>query len=88
MVLLLKDKHNLSSNDDIYADKRDTYSKSNLIWNELLVGHLQDIDVRSLPPELRLQKIDPTVEGVFPREGVEDRQKAAFVAIKAIWGSM
>jgi Protein of unknown function (DUF1524) len=88
MVLLLKDKHNLSSHNDIYADKRDTYSRSNLIWNELLVGHLQDIDVPCLPPELRLQKIEPTAEGVFPRDKVEERQKAVFVAIKAIWGAM
>lgn len=88
MVLLLKDKHNLSSHNDIYADKRDTYSKSRLIWNELLVGHLQDIDVPSLPPELQLQKIEPTVEGVFPLARVEERQKAVFAAIKTIWGSM
>lgn len=87
MVLLLKDKHNLSSNDDVYTDKRDTYSKSNLIWNELLVGHLQDIDVRSLPPELQLQEIDATADGVFPREKVEERQRAVFAAIKLIWGS-
>lgn len=87
MVLLLKDKHNLSSNNEVYADKRDTYSKSNLIWNELLVGHLQDIDARSLPPELQLQKIEPTADGVFPRDKVEERQKAVFAAIKRIWGS-
>jgi uncharacterized protein with ParB-like and HNH nuclease domain len=87
MVLLLKDKHNLSSNDDVYAKKQDTYSKSNLIWNELLVGHLQDIDARNLPPELQLQKIDPTTDGVFPRDRVEERQKAVFAAIKLIWGS-
>lgn len=87
MVLLLKDKHNLSSSDDVYADKRDTYSKSNLIWNELLVGHLQDIDARSLPPELQLQKIDATADGVFPREKIEERQRAVFAAIKLIWGS-
>ncbi len=87
MVLLLKDKHNLSSNDDIYTDKRDTYSKSNLIWNELLVGHLQKVDARDLPPELQLQRIDPTAEGVFPRDRVEDRQRAVFAAIRDIWGS-
>jgi len=88
MVLLLKDSHNLSSNNDIYVDKRDTYRKSNLIWNELLVGHLPDVDVHKLPHELQLQKIEPTAEGVFPRDKVEERQKAMFVAIKAIWGSM
>ncbi len=87
MVLLLKDKQNLSSNDEIYADKRDTYSKSNLIWNELLVGHLHETDARSLPPELQFQRIEPTVDGVFPREKVEERQRAVFAAIKLIWGS-
>lgn len=87
MVLLLKDKHNLSSNDEIYVDKCDTYSKSNLIWNELLVGHFPNVDVRLLPEELRLNKIEPTEEGVFPRAQVDERQKAVFKAIKLIWGS-
>ena len=87
MVLLLKDKQNLSSNDEIYEGKRDTYSKSNLIWNELLVGHLMDVDARSLPCELRSLKIAPTANGVFPRDKVEDRQKALFAAIKLIWGA-
>lgn len=88
MVLLLKDKHNLSSNAEIYEDKRDTYSKSNLIWNEIMVGHLQNVDLQDLPPELRLQNIEPTQEGVFPRDKVEERQKAVFAIIKAIWGSV
>lgn len=87
MVLLLKDKADLSSNDAIYADKRDTYSKSNLIWNELLVGHLQSVDARSLPPELQFEKIEPNADGVFPRERVEDRQRAVFAAIRLVWGS-
>jgi hypothetical protein len=87
MVLLLKDKHNLSSNDEIYSDKCDTYSKSNVIWNELLVGHLMGVDLRSLPQELQLKKVEPTAEGVFPRERVEERQKALFAAINCIWGS-
>jgi uncharacterized protein with ParB-like and HNH nuclease domain len=86
MVLLLKDKHNLSSNDDIYLDKCDTYAKSNLVWNELLVGHLQDVDMRDLDQDLRLKKIEPTSEGVFPKDKVEERQKATFAAVKAIWG--
>jgi uncharacterized protein with ParB-like and HNH nuclease domain len=86
MVLLLKDKHNLSSNDEIYSEKCATYNKSELIWNYLLVGHVQDIDMRSLPSELKLQKIEPTSAGVFPREKVEERQKAIFDAIRLIWG--
>ncbi len=88
MVLLLKDKHNLSSSNEIYRDKLDTYSKSNLIWNELLAGHLPEVDRRNLPIEFQLPRIDPTPEGVFPRDKVRDRQKVIFVAIKAIWGSV
>jgi len=85
MVLLLKDKHNLSSNDEIYRDKCDTYSKSNLVWNELLVGHLQNVDLQDLPDELRLKMIEPTVDGVFPKDKIEERQKAAYAAIERIW---
>jgi hypothetical protein len=66
-------------------DKVDTYTKSNLIWNELMVGHIQEIDLRDLPTELRLDPINPTDEGVFPRDKVEERQKAVFNAIAAIW---
>jgi len=87
MVLLLKDKHNLSSNDEIYRDKCDTYKKSNLVWNELLVGHLPDIDARNLPRELQIKAVEPTPTGVFPLDKVEERQKAIFAAIKLIWGS-
>ncbi|MDP2719259.1 MAG: DUF1524 domain-containing protein, partial [Dehalococcoidia bacterium] len=87
MVLLLKDKLNLSSNDEIYVDKLNTYSGSNLIWNELLAGSVPEVYVRSLPADLSLKRIDPTPDGVFPLDKVEERQKAVFAAIKAIWGS-
>lgn len=87
MVLLLKDRHNLSSNDEIYRDKIDTYSKSNLIWNELLIGHLNEIDLEDLPEDMRLEKIEPNPDGVFPLEKTDDRQRAVFAAIKDIWGS-
>lgn len=87
MVLLLKDKMNLSSNDEIYCDKLDTYSKSNVIWNELLAGSVHDVYIRNLPRSLQLTKIDPTPDGIFPIDKVEERQKAVFAAIKAIWGS-
>ena len=88
MVLLLKDKQNLSSGNEIYQDKCDTYSMSNLIWNELLVGHIPPTDFRNLPDEFQQLKIEPTKTGVFPRNEVENRQKAVFAAIKAIWGDV
>lgn len=85
MLLLLKDKQNLSSNNEIYRDKQMTYSQSNLIWNELLVGHLPNVDTRNLPGDLSVAKISPTAEGAFPRDQVEERQKATYAAIKTIW---
>lgn len=88
MVLLLKDKHNWSSGADSYTDKFDTYTKSGLVWNELLVGHLQEIEYRDLPQELRSLRIEPNADGVFPLEKVDDRQRAIFEVIKAIWGSV
>ncbi|MBI4267332.1 MAG: DUF262 domain-containing protein [Chloroflexi bacterium] len=87
MVLLLKDKLNLSSNDDIYIGKLGTYSGSNLVWNELLSGSIPEIYMRQLPGDLQLPSIGPTPEGVFPLEKIDERQKAVFAAIKEIWGS-
>ncbi len=85
MVLLLKDKQNLSSNNDYYVLKKDDYSTSNLIWNELLVGHIDSIDKKNLPPQVYFSKIDPTEDGVFPLDKVETRQKEIFEMIKLIW---
>jgi hypothetical protein len=86
MVLLLKDKQNLSSNDEIYEDKQDTYAKSNLIWNELLVGHMASVDTKNLPPELQVEPVKPVDgDGVFPLAAVDGRQKLMFEGIKRIW---
>ena len=87
MVLLLKDKQNLSSNNEVYEDKQETYSQSNLIWNELLVGHVPNVDVRHLPAELQVDPVDPE-NGVFPLSAVDGRQKVVFEAIKHIWATV
>jgi hypothetical protein len=87
MVLLLKDKQNLSSNNEIYADKQQTYTQSNLIWNELLVGHLPSVDRQRLPAELRVEPVQPANQ-VFPLEAVDSRQKVTFEAVKRIWGQL
>jgi uncharacterized protein with ParB-like and HNH nuclease domain len=87
MVLLLKDKQNLSSNNEIYADKQKTYAQSNLIWNELLVGHLPSVDRQRLPAELQVEPIQPD-NNVFPLAAVDARQKVTFEAIKSIWGQV
>lgn len=86
MVLLLKDKQNISSNNDYYERKVDDYKTSNLIWNELLVGHIDSIDRRNLPSQINFSRIDPDENGVFPLEMVETRQKETFEMLKLIWG--
>ena len=87
MVLLLKDTHNWSSNNDLYAGKQEIYSQSSLVWNELLVGHLAPVDARYLPPELKVAAIRP-VNDVFPRDQVESRQRVIFEAIRHIWAKV
>jgi uncharacterized protein with ParB-like and HNH nuclease domain len=87
MVLLLKDKQNLSSNNEIYQDKQATYSQSNLIWNELLVGHIPSSDLNKLPETLKVPVVAPE-NGVFPLAAVEDRQRTMFEAIKTIWAAV
>lgn len=85
MVLLLKDSHNLSSGNDVYKDKIDTYKKSNFIWNELLAGHLPGVDLRNLPDDLRVEKVEPDNAGAFPMDRIIQRQRFMFNAIKHIW---
>lgn len=87
MVLLLKDRQNISSNDDLFKDKVDDYETSNLIWNELLVGHFSSSDLRRLPETLRLAPITP-LNDCFPLDKVEDRQRAVFEAVKLVWGNV
>jgi uncharacterized protein with ParB-like and HNH nuclease domain len=89
MVLLLTDKDNLSSNNDIYRHKQETYAKSNLIWNELLVGNLPPHFSVKLPLELQQEPVKPAEDdGVFPISKVDERQRAVFEAIKQIWAEV
>lgn len=85
MVLLLKDRQNISSNNEIYTDKIETYKQSNFIWNELLAGHLHGVDERNVPDNLRVTPVQPDSTGAFPKDEVEERQRLLFQAIKHIW---
>jgi len=85
MVLLLKDKQNLSSGNEVYTDKIETYKKSNFLWNEMLVGHLPSVDMAKLPDELKYEPIRPDNAGAFPIDKVDDRQRLLFNVIKQIW---
>ena len=85
MVLLLKDKQNLSSGNEIYENKMETYKKSNFIWNELLVGHLPPVDEKQLPDQLQSEPVAPDGTGAFPKNNVDERQRLLFNVIKRIW---
>ena len=85
MVLLLKDKQNISSSNEIYTHKMDTYKKSNFLWNEMLVGHLHSVDAKRLPEELQSKPVMPDSTGAFPKDKVDERQRLLFNAIKRIW---
>jgi hypothetical protein len=86
MVLLLKDSQNISSNNDYYDLKIDDYATSNIIWNELLVGHIDSVDQRNLPKNLNFTAISPNDEGVFPLDKVETRQRELVDVLKLFWG--
>ena len=85
MVLLLKTSQNISSGNDIYKDKIKDYTKSNIIWNELLVGHIPDVDLHLMPEPFQNAAIEADETGAFPIDKVEQRQKIFFEAVKAIW---
>ncbi len=85
MVLLLKDSQNISSSNEKYKDKIETYKKSNFIWNEMLAGHLHSVDERNLPEDLHVEVVLPDMNGVFLRDNVEKRQRYIYNAIKYIW---
>ena len=85
MVLLLQDKQNLSSGNEIYTDKIETYKKSNFLWNEILVGHLPKVHIAQLPDELKCEPVGPDNTGAFPIDKVDDRQQLLFYAIKHVW---
>ena len=87
MVLLLKDLQNISSNNDIYRDKLQDYEMSDIIWNQVLSGHLPSVDQKVLPPEFQNAKVDADGSGAFPRDQVEDRQRLFFEAFKTIWAT-
>ena len=84
-VLLLKDRHNASSGNDIYKDKMDIYSKSDIIWNQILVGHLNEVDLKTIPKTFDFEVQKPDENGLLPLEAIEKRQKELFSIIKYIW---
>lgn len=82
-LLILKDKHNLSSGADIYKDKVEIYGQSNIIWNEILVGEVPQIDLKKLPFNFIVHK--PNTDGLLDLVAIETRQKELFEIIKYTW---
>ena len=85
MVLLLKDSQNISSNNDYYNLKIEDYKKSDIIWNELLVGHIADVDIKKWNVPVSITTINPNEEGVFPLDKLNTRQREIFEIIMLIW---
>lgn len=79
---------NLSSNNDIYRDKLNDYEMSDIIWNQVLAGHLPNVDKKVLPPEFQDAKVDADASGAYPRDKVEQRQRLFFEAFKTIWAKV
>lgn len=88
MVLLLKDLQNISSNNDIYRDKLSDYEMSDIIWDQLLAGHLPNVDAKALPTEFQNAKVNADDSGAFPKDKVEQRQRLFFEAFKTIWAQV
>lgn len=84
-LLILKDQHNLSSGADIYEDKMEIYGQSNIIWNEILVGEVPEIDLRKLPFSFTVHK--PNDNGLLDLQAIEKRQKELFEIIKYTWSN-
>lgn len=77
MVLLLTDKLNLSSNNDLYEDKQETYRQSNLIWNELMVGHVAPIQLDKLPTDLRFPRSSPPIRSSRSTKSTTARRRSS-----------
>lgn len=84
-LLILKDQHNLSSGADIYKDKMKIYGQSNIIWNEILVGEVPEIDLKKLPFSFKFVVHQPTVDGLLDLTAIDSRQKELLELIKYTW---
>jgi uncharacterized protein with ParB-like and HNH nuclease domain len=84
-LLILKDQHNLSSGADVYEDKMKIYGQSNIIWNEMLVGEIPEIDLRKLPFDFSFSVHRPNDDGLLALAAIETRQKELFELIKYTW---
>ncbi|MBL6972565.1 MAG: DUF262 domain-containing protein [Desulfobacterales bacterium] len=85
LVLLLKDRQNESSNNENVTKKLNRYKTSDFVWNRLLVGHLDKVDMRDVPKSWGIEVIEATEEYTFPLDKINKRQKAFFELVKEIW---
>jgi hypothetical protein len=64
------------------------YAKSDIIWNQLLAGHLPSVDAKILPQPFQNAAIAADVSGAFPRDKVDQRQRLFFEAFKTVWAQV
>ena len=86
-LLLLKDADNISSGNELYADKLKTYS-AGLVWGHTLCGdfhHInKDLDAfNSFLSQNSNEQIRPIM--VFNKEALEERNKLLYEIVKLIW---
>ena len=84
-LFIFKNIHNLSSGADIYEDKMEIYGKSNIIWNEMLVGQVPEIDLKKLPFSFDFVAHKQNPQGLLELSAVETRQKELYELIKYTW---
>lgn len=82
-VLLLKGKDNISSNNEVYADKLKTYANS-LYWNETLREdcYKSKLDFAAF---IKSNKLELNFLPSFGPDEVETRQKQLFALSQLIW---
>ncbi len=85
-VLLLKGKDNISSNNEVYAEKLKTYSNT-LYWNETLRkdSYQSKLDFRDFAKE---QNINFHSMDQFGPNELEERQRLLFDVASLIWAPM
>jgi uncharacterized protein DUF262/uncharacterized protein DUF1524 len=83
-ILLLKGKDNISSNNEVYSKKLNTYA-STLLWNETLLQdtYQSNLDLKALKDDM---KLDLKAVPAFGPVELEERQLLLFKICQIVWG--
>jgi hypothetical protein len=61
---------------------------SDIIWNQVLAGHLPSVDEKVLPSAFQNAKVVADANGAFPKNKIDQRQRLFFEAYKTIWATV